>query len=54
MKDDRSAGALFGTGKDDDDDDDNDNEYFETVALFNDLKDNDVAGSASGLSMFEV
>ncbi len=51
MKDDRSAGALFGTGNDDNDDD---NEYFETVALFNDLKDNDVAGSASGLSTFEV
>ncbi|KAF4637697.1 hypothetical protein G7Y89_g389 [Cudoniella acicularis] len=54
IKDDRSTGALFGTGNGDDDDgdDDDDNENCETVALFNDLKDNDVTGSASGLSTF--
>lgn len=52
-KDDRSAGALFGTGNDDYDDDD-DNENFQTVAIFHDLKNNDVAGSANGLSTFEV
>lgn len=57
MKDDRTAGTLFGIGNDDgddDDDDDDDNENFETVALFNDLKDNDVTGSASGPWTFEV
>ncbi|KAI0441644.1 hypothetical protein F4803DRAFT_409212 [Xylaria telfairii] len=56
MKDDRSVGALFRTGNDDDyyDDDDDDDENFQTVALYNYLKDDDVAASASGLSMFEV
>ena len=51
VKDDRSAGALFGTRNDDSDDD---HTNFETVALFNDLKDNDVTGSASRLLVLEV
>ncbi|KAI1744741.1 hypothetical protein F4680DRAFT_234330 [Xylaria scruposa] len=55
MKDDRSTGALFRTGNDDDDDgDDGDDDNFETIALFNYLRNDDVIGSASGLSTFEV
>ncbi|KAH8587055.1 hypothetical protein B0O99DRAFT_656556 [Bisporella sp. PMI_857] len=50
MKDDRSAGALFGTGNDDEDA----NEDFETVAVFHNLKDDDIEGSTSGLSTFSV
>jgi hypothetical protein len=58
MKGDRSKGALFGTGNEDDDhdhdNDDEDNENFDSVALFNDLEDNDVPGSANGLAVIEV
>jgi hypothetical protein len=57
MKNDRSAETLFeieNQNNDDDDNDDDDNENFETVALFNDLKDFDVNESASEFSTFEV
>lgn len=51
MKDNRNVGALFGIGNDNYNDADDDGENFQTVALFNDLK-NDVTRSASRLSTF--
>lgn len=55
-KDDRTAGTLFGTENDEDYDEDydDDSELFVSVARFNYMKEDDVTGSASGLSIFEV
>ncbi|KAK1237942.1 hypothetical protein MKX08_002521 [Trichoderma sp. CBMAI-0020] len=58
MKVDRNAGALFRTGDTGDegydDSDDSENDAYEIVALFNELKETDVAGSHDTIFFFET
>ncbi|UKZ68496.1 uncharacterized protein TrAtP1_009528 [Trichoderma atroviride] len=59
MKADRNAGALFRTGNTEndegyDDSDDSDNDAYENVALFNALKEMDVARSNETVFYFET
>ncbi|KAM0480422.1 hypothetical protein ACHAPX_004253 [Trichoderma viride] len=59
MKADRSAGTLFRTGNTDDDEgyddsDDSENDAYENVAIFNELKEIDVARSNDVVFFFEA